>query len=83
MITIGLLVLVTYNLIGASVSSEILLMTFEEFWTEATHACIFVIMLGGLRGSRCVLAKLSLMMLPDDTLKASHVSTRTEFMWRG
>ena len=42
--------LVISNLIGASVSSAILLMTFEEFWTEATHACVFVIMLVGIRG---------------------------------
>ena len=48
---------------------------------EATHACVFVIMLGGLRGSRSVLAKLSLMMSPYDNVKASHVSARTEFMW--
>ena len=56
-------------------------MAFEDVWTEATHACVFVIMLGVLRGGRRVLAKLSLMMLPDDTVKAPHVSTRTEFMW--
>ena len=53
---------------------------FQDVWTEATHASVFVIMLGVLRGSRQVLAKLSLMMLPDDTVKAPHVSTRTEFM---
>ena len=52
MITIGLLVLVNCKLISASVSYAILLMTFEEVCTEATHACVFVIMLGGLRGSR-------------------------------
>ena len=52
MITIGLLVLVTSNLIGENVSYAILLMTFEDVWMEATHACVFVIMLDGLRGSR-------------------------------
>ena len=52
MITIGSLVFFTCKLIGASVSSEIRLMNFEDVWTEATHACVFVIMLGGLRGSR-------------------------------
>ena len=61
-------------------SSAILVIPFEEVWTEATHACVFGISLGGLRGGRLFLAKLSLMMLPDDTVKASHVSTRTEFM---
>ena len=81
MITIGSLVIVTYNLIGASVYYAILLMHFEEFCTEAIHACVFVIVLGGLKGSRLVLAKLPLMMLPDYTVKASHVSNRTEFMW--
>ena len=45
-------------------SSEILFMPFEEVCTEATIACVFVIMLGGLRGGRRVLAKLSTMMLP-------------------
>ena len=79
--TIGLLILVVSNLIGASVSYVICLMTFEDVWMEATHACVFVIMLGGLRGSRRVLAKLYLIMLQDDTMKASHVSTRTDFMW--
>ena len=51
MITIGLLVLVVSNLIGESVSYEILLIPFEEFWMEATHACVFVIMLGGMMWS--------------------------------
>ena len=81
MITIELLVLAMSYLIGASVSSAILLMTFEDYWMEATHACVFVTMLGGMKGSRRVLAKLSLMMFPDDTVKDLHVSTRTEFMW--
>ena len=76
-ITIGLLVLVTCNLIGANVSYVILCMPFEDVSTEATHTCVFIIMLVGLRGSRLVLVKLFLMMLPDDTAKASHVSTRT------
>ena len=52
-------------------------MPFEEVWAEAAHACVFVIIMGGLRGGRLVLAKLSLMMLPDDNVKVSHVSTRT------
>ena len=77
MITIGSLVLVTWNLIGASVSSTIWLMTFEDVWMENTHACVFVIMLWGLRGSIRVLSNLSLMMFPADTVKAYHVSTRT------
>ena len=48
---------------------------------EATHACVLFFVLGGLRGVIRVLAKLSLMFLPDDTMKASHVSTRKDFMW--
>ena len=50
MITIGSLVRVVRNLIGAIVSSSILLTTFEDVWMEDTHACVFVIVLGGLRG---------------------------------
>ena len=79
--TIGLLVLFISNLICAHVSSAIWLMPFEYFWIEATYACIFFIMLVGLRGSRWVLYKPSLMMLPADTLKASHASTKSEVMW--
>ena len=81
MITIWSLVLVVRNLIGESVSSAILLMTFEDISMEAIHACVFFIMLSGLRNSRRVLAHLSLMMLPSDTMKASNVSTRTELIW--
>ena len=69
-----MLVLVVINLIGASVSSVIWLMYFEDVWMEATHACVFVIMLGGLRWVRLVLAKLSLVVLPADTVNSSHVS---------
>ena len=54
-ITIEFLVLVTWNLIDASVSSEIWLMNFEDVWMKATHACVFVIMMGGLSGGRWVL----------------------------
>ena len=57
MITTGSLVLVTCNLIGESLSYAILLMPYEDVWTEATHAGVFVIMLGGIRGSVSVLAK--------------------------
>ena len=62
-------------------SSEISLVPFEDFWMEAKHAYVFVIMLGVMRGGRRVLAKLYQMVLRDDTMKAYHVSTRTEFMW--
>ena len=48
---------------------------------ETAYACVFDIMLGGLRGGRVVLEKLYLMMLPVDAVKDSHVSTRIEFMW--
>ena len=49
---------------------------------EATHACVFVIMLGGLRESIWVLSNMSLIMLPDYTLKFSRVSTRAEYRHR-
>ena len=81
MVTIGLLVLVVSNLIGASVSFEILLVPFEYFWMEATHDCIFVIMLGGIRGGRWILANLSLMMFLADSVKVYHeVSTSPLFV---
>ena len=41
-------------------------MPFEDVYMEATHACVFVIILVGLRGSRRFLAKLYLMIFPDD-----------------
>ena len=56
-------------------------MPFEDVLVEDTHACVYFIMLVGLRGSRRVLANIDMMMLPADTVKASHVLTRTEFMW--
>ena len=81
--TIGSLILVVIKLIGAIVTSTILLMTFEYFWMEATHTYIFVFVFVGLRVSSWVLVKLSLMVFTADTVKDSHFSTRIEFMWRG
>ena len=52
----------------------------EDVWMEAPHACVFVLVLVGLRGGRRVLSKMSPMMFPADTVKDSHVLTRTEFM---
>ena len=56
----------------------------DAFWIcldeGYTCLCIFI-MLGWMKGSRLVLSNVSLMMLPADTVKDSHVSTRTEFMW--
>ena len=49
-------------------------MPFEDFWAEATHAYVFFIMLSGMRGGRLVLVKLSLMMFPADTVKASDIN---------
>ena len=46
---------------------------FEDFWMEATHACVFVILLGGVRGGKWVLEKLYLIIFPADNVKASHV----------
>ena len=48
---------------------------------EAAHAWVFVVKLVELRGGSIVFAKLSLMVFPDDILKASHASTKTEFLW--
>ena len=52
MITIWYLFLVVSDLICHSASYSILLMPFEDVWMEDTYACVFVIMLGGLRVSR-------------------------------
>ena len=41
----------------------------------------FFFVLVGLREGSRVLAKLYLMIFPYDTVKASRVSIRTEFMW--
>ena len=50
---------------------------------EASHALVFVIKLGGLKGGSFVFENMSLIMLLDEILKESHASTKTEFMWRG
>ena len=57
-------------------SSAILVMPFEDFWMESTHSSIFVFILGGIRGGSRVLTEMSLMLLPDYTVKDSHVLTR-------
>ena len=81
----GSSVLVTCNLIGETFWSDILFISSafapEYTWMEAAHAWVFVVKLGGLRGGSFVFEKLSLMMLPSDILKASHASTKIEFMW--
>ena len=85
--TIGSSVLVTCNLIGATVWSDVLFIYSaldpEDTWMEAAHAWVFVVKLGGLRGGSFVFKNLSLMVLPADILKASHDSTKTDFMWWG
>ena len=77
--------LITYNLIDATVWRDILFISSalspEDTWMEAAHDWIFVVKLGSLRGSRFVFSKLSLMMLPTDILKASYASSNMEFMW--
>ena len=83
--TIGLSFLVTCNSIGPTVKCDILFISSylaqEDTFMEAAHAWVFVVKLGGLRGGSFFFAKLSLMMLSADILKASHASTKTEFMW--
>ena len=44
---------------------------------EAAYAWIFIVELGGLRGGGFVFSNMYLMMLPADTLKAYHASTKT------
>ena len=48
---------------------------------EAAQAWIFVVKSVGMRGGSFVFSKLSLMVLLVEILKASHASTKTEFMW--
>ena len=82
--TIGSSVLDTFNSIGTTVWSDILLiysaLDTEYTWMEAAYAWVFVVKSGGLRGGGFVSTNLSLMMLPADTFKASNYSTKTEFM---
>ena len=40
-------------------------------------------MYGGDRGGRCVFLKAFWVIVADDSLKDSHVSKRTKFMWGG
>ena len=81
----GSSVLVTCTSIFATVWRDILLIYSaldpEDTWIEAAHAWVFVVKSGELRGISFVFLKLSLMMLLDETLKASHASTKTDFMW--
>ena len=53
----------------------------EDTWMEAAHYWVFFVKSVGLRKSSFVFTKLSLMVLMADALKASHASTKTEFMW--
>ena len=82
--TIGSPVLVNCNSIDAAVWCDILFIysafSPEDTWMEAAHAWLFVVKLVGIRGV-AFFAKLSLMMFPYYILKASHASTKTEFMW--
>ena len=52
----------------------------EETWIEENYAWVLVEKLLGLRVSISVFFKLSLMMFPEETLKASNASTKIEFM---
>ena len=53
----------------------------EDTWMDAAHAWVFVVKSGGMRDIIIVSAKIYLLMPSADTLKASYVSTKTEFMW--
>ena len=50
---------------------------------ESAHTCVSVLKLVGMRGGSFVFTNLYLMNFLDDTLKASHDSTKMEFMWWG
>ena len=77
-------VLVSCTSLGATLWRDILLISssfYSEYtWAEASNPRAFVVKLGGLRGGSFVFKKNSLMMVPDETLKASHASTKMEFM---
>ena len=85
--TIGSLVLISCTSICATVWRDILFISWvlglEDTWTEAENAWVFVVNLVGMMGSSFVFTNISLMMFPADTLKMSHDSTKTEFMWQG
>ena len=49
---------------------------------EAAHAWVFVVKLVGMRENIYIFTKLFLTIFPDDILKSSHASTKTEIMWR-
>ena len=48
----------------------------EDTWTEAENSWVFVVESGGLRGRSLIFTKVSLMTFPDNTLKASHDSSK-------
>ena len=52
----------------------------EGTWTEASHAWVFVVKSGELRGSSLFFNNLPLMIVLDDTLKASHAPTNMDYM---
>ena len=74
--TIGSSVLVTCNLIGATVWLYIFFISSalypEDNWMEAENYWVFFVKLIGIRGGRFFFSNMSLMMLPADNLKASH-----------
>ena len=81
-ITIGLVVLNSSISIVAILAFDIhqILSDFYLFdcWVPARKAWWFVPMSGGERDGRCVLLKDFWVIVADDSLKASHVSTRME-----
>ena len=55
----------------------------EGSWIEEEHAWVLIVELIILRWGRSVFTYISLAMLLEDTLKASHDSIKMEFMWWG
>ena len=55
----------------------------ENTYMESAHSWVFVVKSGGVRRISFVLKNLYLVMLMADTLKASHDSTKREFMCQG
>ena len=86
-INIGSVVLTYYISIGAILAFDLhpISSPFSlfEIWLPKSQAWWFVPMSGSERGRRCVFLKYLWVIVVDDSLKDSHVSTRTEFMWGG
>ena len=55
----------------------------EGTWEEAAHYWALLFKSGGLSGGSFVFTQMPLKTFSYETLKASHASTKLEFMWKG